>query len=151
MIKWWKYVNAECMWCWGWFYANHWSKSADSEFQVPADPLQSRSPSPSDRDNLEFFQIRQNLMDLMAWLNYEWNVKWRSRGEWDDFLFFLVQNENIIDRDRTRTCNPQIRSLVPYSLGHTTLLHSLQILLGVIKWNQDWNKSGTDSTQFRGS
>ena len=26
----------------------------------------------------------------------------------------------IIDRDRTRTCNPQIRSLVPYPLGHTT-------------------------------
>ena len=25
------------------------------------------------------------------------------------------------DRDRTRTCNPQIRSLVPYPLGHTTL------------------------------
>ena len=24
-----------------------------------------------------------------------------------------------IDRDRTRTCNPQIRSLVPYPLGHT--------------------------------
>ena len=24
------------------------------------------------------------------------------------------------DRDRTRTCNPQIRSLVPYPLGHTT-------------------------------
>ena len=26
-----------------------------------------------------------------------------------------------IDRDRTRTCNPQIRSLVPYPLGHTVL------------------------------
>ena len=24
-----------------------------------------------------------------------------------------------IDRDRTRTCNPQIRSLMPYPLGHT--------------------------------
>ena len=24
-----------------------------------------------------------------------------------------------VDRDRTRTCNPQIRSLVPYPLGHT--------------------------------
>ena len=23
------------------------------------------------------------------------------------------------DRDRTRTCNPQIRSLMPYPLGHT--------------------------------
>ena len=30
--------------------------------------------------------------------------------------------ENIFDRDRTRTCNPQIRGLVPYPLGHTTLL-----------------------------
>ena len=26
-----------------------------------------------------------------------------------------------LDRDRTRTCNPQIRSLMPYPLGHTTL------------------------------
>ena len=26
------------------------------------------------------------------------------------------------DRDRTRTCNPQIRSLVPYPLGHTVLV-----------------------------
>merc|ERR1711867_140456 len=27
-----------------------------------------------------------------------------------------------IDRDRTRTCNPQIRSLVPYPLGHMVLV-----------------------------
>ena len=27
--------------------------------------------------------------------------------------------KKIIDRDRTRTCNPQIRSLMPYPLGHT--------------------------------
>ena len=27
--------------------------------------------------------------------------------------------EKIFERDRTRTCNPQIRSLVPYPLGHT--------------------------------
>ena len=26
-----------------------------------------------------------------------------------------------IDRDRTRTCNPQLRKLMPYPLGHTTL------------------------------
>ena len=26
------------------------------------------------------------------------------------------------DRDRTRTCNPRIRSTVPYPLGHTTLV-----------------------------
>ena len=30
------------------------------------------------------------------------------------------------DRDRTRTCNPQIRSLVPYPLGHT-VLHELSV------------------------
>ena len=28
--------------------------------------------------------------------------------------------EKYTDRGRTRTCNPQIRSLVPYPLGHTT-------------------------------
>ena len=32
------------------------------------------------------------------------------------------REKEIIDRDRTRTCNPQIRSLMPYPLGHTTLL-----------------------------
>ena len=30
---------------------------------------------------------------------------------------YVPQKEH--DRDRTRTCNPQIRSLVPYPLGHT--------------------------------
>ena len=38
-------------------------------------------------------------------------------------LCLLVRISNaykkVIDRDRTRTCNPQIRSLVPYPLGHT--------------------------------
>ena len=29
------------------------------------------------------------------------------------------------DRDRTRTCNPQIRSLVPYPLGHTTTVSEI--------------------------
>ena len=33
-----------------------------------------------------------------------------------------VGAKNVIDRDRTRTCNPQIRSLVPYPLGHTVSL-----------------------------
>ena len=32
-----------------------------------------------------------------------------------------VDPQKRIDRDRTRTCNPQIRSLVPYPLGHTVL------------------------------
>ena len=31
------------------------------------------------------------------------------------------QETKDIGRDRTRTCNPQIRSLVPYPLGHTVL------------------------------
>ena len=45
------------------------------------------------------------------------------------FLFYIERLKSIwqqsywqakgIDRDRTRTCNPQIRSLVPYPLGHT--------------------------------
>ena len=33
-------------------------------------------------------------------------------------LIHMMKKNN--DRDRTRTCNPQIRSLVPYPLGHTT-------------------------------
>ena len=31
-------------------------------------------------------------------------------------------NKISLEHDRTRTCNPQIRSLVPYPLGHTPLL-----------------------------
>ena len=31
----------------------------------------------------------------------------------------------IIDHDRTRTCNPQIRSLVPYPLGHMVSLYQI--------------------------
>ena len=33
-------------------------------------------------------------------------------------MYHLQKNKNF-ERDRTRTCNPQIRSLVPYPLGHT--------------------------------
>ena len=33
-------------------------------------------------------------------------------------LYHLQKNKNF-ERDRTRTCNPQIRSLGPYPLGHT--------------------------------
>ena len=36
-----------------------------------------------------------------------------------------------IDRDRTRTCNPQIRSLVPYPLGHTATLGK-GLLAGIV-------------------
>ena len=32
------------------------------------------------------------------------------------------------DRDRTRTCNPQIRSLMPYPLGHTATENTVGIL-----------------------
>ena len=44
-----------------------------------------------------------------------------------------AQNQKEIDRDRTRTCNPQIRSLVPYPLGHTTQVVTVsQILHNVL-------------------
>ena len=33
--------------------------------------------------------------------------------------FYYQIKTKILDRDRTRTCNPQIRSLMPYPLGHT--------------------------------
>ena len=32
------------------------------------------------------------------------------------------KNQKGIDHGRTRTCNPQIRSLVPYPLGHAASL-----------------------------
>ncbi len=34
----------------------------------------------------------------------------------------IIFKKIYIERDRTRTCNPQIRSLVPYPLGHTPFL-----------------------------
>ena len=47
------------------------------------------------------------------------------------FLYFMMVAQLLgiksnylkkgIDHDRTRTCNPQIRSLVPYPLGHMVL------------------------------
>ena len=51
--------------------------------------------------------------------------------------FFFRKKKDCDDRDRTRTCNPQIRSLMPYPLGHTaevelhkTELFNVPILLG---------------------
>ena len=42
------------------------------------------------------------------------------------FLYFLHCLGKILvkyfDRDRSRTCNPRIRSTVPYPLGHTILV-----------------------------
>ena len=56
-----------------------------------------------------------------------------------------------IDRDRTRTCNPQIRSLVPYPLGHTTtdsrLVHLTCVYLLCCKQdcNSALNSAGTET------
>ncbi len=36
----------------------------------------------------------------------------------------VIIYKNDFERDRTRTCNPQIRSLVPYPLGHTPSMHN---------------------------
>ena len=47
----------------------------------------------------------------------------------------------IFDRDRTRTCNPQIRSLVPYPLGHTTTVNEL--------WETDWRVFGVLQTRLK--
>ena len=41
--------------------------------------------------------------------------KMRGNKDFKTYAFFHKK----IDRDRTRTCNPQFRSLVPYPLGHT--------------------------------
>ena len=35
------------------------------------------------------------------------------------FILKKIWKKDCTDRDRTRTCNPQIRSLMPYPLGHT--------------------------------
>ena len=40
------------------------------------------------------------------------------------------------DRDRTRTCNPQIRSLMPYPLGHAAQEHDCET------WPERWSTRG---------
>ena len=44
---------------------------------------------------------------------------------WGFPVFFVVLTKILVkyfDRDRSRTCNPRIRSTVPYPLGHTILV-----------------------------
>ncbi len=38
------------------------------------------------------------------------------------FLQNVLEKQKDFDLDRTRTCNPQIRSLMPYPLGHKATL-----------------------------
>ena len=35
----------------------------------------------------------------------------------------ILKIYKIFERDRTRTCNPQLRKLMPYPLGHTPFLY----------------------------
>ena len=46
-----------------------------------------------------------------------------------EIVLQLDLERKIFNRDGTRTRNPQIRSLVPYPLGHTVLLNIRQICL----------------------
>ena len=49
------------------------------------------------------------------WVRASPGAKWFYRRDVSLKIFW-------IDHDRTRTCNPQIRSLVPYPLGHMVLV-----------------------------
>ena len=49
------------------------------------------------------------------WPKYQTNTDTRYGKE-------VAKNTLCHERDRTRTCNPLIRSQVPYPLGHTPLL-----------------------------
>ena len=44
--------------------------------------------------------------------------------------------KRIVDHGRTRTCNPQIRSLVPYPLGHAASLNEVPKFIP--KYKQAW-------------
>ena len=37
-----------------------------------------------------------------------------------------IKKKGVFDLDRTRTCNPQIRSLMPYPLGHKAALETFR-------------------------
>ena len=52
-----------------------------------------------------------------------------THSEKDEIVLQLDLERKIFNRDGTRTRNPQIRSLVPYPLGHTVLLNIRQIYL----------------------
>ena len=41
-----------------------------------------------------------------------------------NYTTIYIKRVSWTEHDRTRTCNPQIRSLVPYPLGHMPLLHN---------------------------
>ena len=72
--------------------------------------------------------VSQKGTNEKSWL-WVWNsfhMRRASGSRWGNARRFLKPNEYVtsfakvnLDRDRTRTCNPQIRSLVPYPLGHT--------------------------------
>ena len=77
-----------------------------------------------------------------------------------DWHYQLKISKTVTDRDRTRTCNPQIRSLMPYPLGHTaTYMHSRQWYwftdqwLALAKWNMknvnDRDRTRTCNPQIR--
>ena len=55
------------------------------------------------------------------------------------------------DRGRTRTCNPQIRSLVPYPLGHTAPVGWVRQLANIAFQNskQCCNETPFDSKEWR--
>ena len=55
-------------------------------------------------------------------LQYIANVTQYCTNSIKSFIIFSDFLTIKIDHDRTRTCNPQIRSLMPYPLGHMALL-----------------------------
>ena len=59
---------------------------------------------------ISFSKLWLNLLSLFFFTNLDCFY----RNNWN--------TQKVIDRGRTRTCNPQIRSLVPYPLGHTALV-----------------------------
>ena len=44
--------------------------------------------------------------------------------------------KELFERDRTRTCNPQIRSLVPYPLGHAGYFFIASVAFPLMFWSK---------------
>ena len=66
------------------------------------------------------------------------------------FSFSNYSKKKYYDRDRTRTCNPQIRSLVPYPLGHTVgLSTSNEFKISISQISRNVAKHITQPTHWK--
>ncbi len=88
--------------------------------------------------NNNFFSCNFSIIFNVSLWNYDFVVcLWLYEDQINHTNVASSLNAQLPDRDRTRTCNPRIRSPMPYPLGHTTVVIMMRaippVLVGVIK------------------